>query len=103
MQRPARSFRCYCFCFFCNGEIGARWEAVVDLSGVAADPSAAFALIGSARVSITDARWLAEFAPTAKAVLKGDAGAFAKEILDSVSGGAKPNLKLIDNGGPSRA
>jgi hypothetical protein len=79
------------------------FQRVVEFSGVAADPSAAFALIGVARVSITDARWLAEFVPTAKAVLKGDAGAFAKEILDSVSGGAKPNLKLIDNGGPSRA
>jgi hypothetical protein len=77
---------------------------VVEASGVAADPAAALALIGSARVSITNAKWLAEFAPTAKAVLKGDAGAFSKEVLDSVSGDAKPNhLKLIDNGGPSRA
>ncbi|GLH76525.1 hypothetical protein SSBR45G_14330 [Bradyrhizobium sp. SSBR45G] len=76
----------------------------VDASGVAADQSAALALIGSARVSITNAKWLAGFAPTAKAILKGDAGAFLKEVLDSFSADAKPkHLKLIDNGGPSRA
>jgi hypothetical protein len=79
------------------------FQRVIEPSGFAPDPAAALTLIGSARVSITNARWLAEFVPTAKAVLKGDAGAFSKEILDSVSGDAKPNLKLIDNGGPSRA
>jgi len=71
--------------------------------GVAADPAAALALIGSARVSMANARWLTDFVPTAKAALKGEAAAFSKEILDSISGDAKPNLKLIDNGGPSRA
>ncbi|MDA9492360.1 hypothetical protein [Bradyrhizobium sp. CCBAU 11361] len=79
------------------------FQRVIEASDVAADPPAALALIGSARVSIINAKWLAEFVPTAKAALKGDAGAFSKEILDSVSGDAKPNLKLIDNGGPSRA
>ncbi|EIG62887.1 hypothetical protein [Bradyrhizobium sp. WSM1253] len=78
-------------------------QRVVELSSVGSDPAAALALIGSARLPITDARWLATFAPTAKAVLKGEAGGFSKEVLDSISGDAKPNLKLIDNGGPSRA
>jgi hypothetical protein len=80
-----------------------KFRRVVEIPDVAADPAAALALIGSARVSIANARWLADFVPTAKAALKGEAGAFSKEILDSVSGDEKPNLKLIDNGGPSRA
>ena len=80
-----------------------NFKRIVDFATVAPDPSAAMTLIGSAAVSIADARWLANFVPTAKEVLKGEAAAFAKEILESVSGGAKPNLKLIGNGGPSRA
>ncbi|MCC8962495.1 hypothetical protein H8A95_09275 [Bradyrhizobium sp. Pear76] len=80
-----------------------NFRRIVDLSTVAPDPSAAMTLIGSAAVSIADARWLATFVPTAKEVLKGEAAGFAKEVLESVSGGAKPNLKLIGNGGPSRA
>jgi hypothetical protein len=62
-------------------------------------------VMGSAppRLSISDARWLAQFAPVTKAILKGEAVPFLKEILDAVSGDAKPALKLIDNGGPSRA
>ncbi|MGY3511273.1 hypothetical protein [Bradyrhizobium lupini] len=80
-----------------------NFKRIVDLATVAPDPSAAMTLIGSAAVSIADARWLATFVPIAKEVLKGEAAAFAKEILESVSGGAKPNLKLIGNGGPSRA
>lgn len=79
------------------------FQRVVEISSVASDPAAAVALIGSSRLSISDARWLAEFAPVVKAVLKGEAGGFAKEVLDSACGDAKPNLKLIDNGGPSRA
>lgn len=80
-----------------------NFKRIVDVATVAPDPSAAMTLIGSAAVSIADARWLATFVPIAKEVLKGEAAAFAKEILESVSGGAKPNLKLIGNGGPSRA
>jgi hypothetical protein len=79
------------------------FQRVVDVSAVGSDAAAALALIGASRLSITDARWFAEFVPMAKAVLKGEAGGFSKEILDSASGEAKPNLKLIDNGGPSRA
>ena len=80
-----------------------NFKRIVDVATLAPDPSAAMTLIGSAAVSIADARWLATFAPIAKEVLKGEATAFAKEIIESVSGGAKPNLKLIGNGGPSRA
>lgn len=79
------------------------FRRVVEIGGVGSDPAAALALIGSARLPLADARWLAEFVPTSKAVLKGEAAAFSKEILDAISGEAKPNLKLIDNGGPNRA
>ncbi|MET4278537.1 MULTISPECIES: hypothetical protein [unclassified Bradyrhizobium] len=78
-------------------------RCVVEMEGVASDPAAALPLVGSARLSLTDARWLAELVPISKAVLKGEATAFSKEVLEAVSGEAKPNLKLIDNGGPSRA
>lgn len=78
---------------------------VVDVSSLPFDPPAALSAIGAAplRLSISDARWLAQFAPVAKAILKGEATPFLKEILEAESGNAKPALKLIDNGGPSRA
>lgn len=78
---------------------------VAEVSGLPFDPAAALAATGKAqlRLSISDARWLAQFVPVAKAILKNDAGTFVKEVLDAVSGDQKPALKLIDNGGPSRA
>lgn len=81
------------------------FRRVVEVSVLQSDAAAALSVIGAAtaRLSIADARWLAEFVPAAKAVLKGEAGPFLKEVLQSVSGDPKPNLKLIDNGGPSRA
>jgi hypothetical protein len=81
------------------------FRRVVEISGLAFDPPAALNVIGAApaRLSIADARWLAQFVPVAKAVLKGEAGPFVKEVLEAAAGDSKPNLKLIDNGGPSRA
>jgi hypothetical protein len=78
---------------------------VADISALPFDPPAAMTVTGAAppRLSISDARWLSQFVPVAKAILKGDAGAFVKEVLDAVSSDPKPALKLIDNGGPSRA
>jgi len=78
---------------------------IVDLSHLALDPLAALAAMGTTplRLPLADARWLAQFVPVAKAVLKADAGAFVKEVLDVVASDAKPALKLIDNRGPSRA
>jgi hypothetical protein len=78
---------------------------VADVSALPFDPPAAMTVTGSAppRLSISDARWLSQFVPVAKAILKGDARAFVKEVLDAVTSDPKPTLKLIDNGGPSRA
>ncbi len=81
------------------------FRRVVDVSGLQSDATVALTVIGTAtaRLSIADARWLAEFIPVAKAVLKGEAGVFSKEVLESVSGDLKLSLKLIDNRGPSHA
>ena len=81
------------------------FRRVVEVSGLQPDAAAALSVIGAAaaRLSIADALWLAQFVPVAKAVLKGEAGPFLKEVLESVSGDPKPNLKLIDNRGPSHA
>lgn len=78
---------------------------VVEISLLQSDAAAALSVIGAAtaRLSIADARWLDQFVPTAKAVLKGEAGPFLKEVLETFSGDPKPNLKLIDNRGPSHA
>jgi hypothetical protein len=85
------------------GDEGSR--RVAEVSSLPFDPAAALSVIGTApaRLSIADARWLGQFVPVAKAVLKGEAGPFVKEVLESVSGDPKPNLKLIDNRGPSHA
>jgi hypothetical protein len=81
------------------------FQRVVEVSGHESDAAAALSVIGAAtaRLSIADARWLAQFVPVAKAVLKGEASPFLKEVLESVSGDPKPNLKLLDNRGPSHA
>lgn len=79
------------------------FPGVVEVSGLQSDAAAALSVIAAARLSIADARWLAQFVPVAKVVLKGEAGPFLKEVLESVSGDPKPNLKLIDNRGPSHA
>ena len=78
---------------------------VANVSSLPFDPPAALTVMGAAptRLSIVDARWLAQLVPVAKSILKGDAGAFVKEVMDAISGDPKPALKLIDNGGPSRA
>lgn len=78
---------------------------IADVAALPLDRPAALSAIGSsqARLSITDTRWLAQFIPVAKAVLAGDAGPFVKEILESVAAGTKPDLRLIDNRGPSHA
>lgn len=78
---------------------------IVEVSGVQPDATAALTVLGTAptRLSIGDAHWLAVLVPVAKAVLKGEASAFFKELLESVSADSKPNLKLIDNRGPSHA
>lgn len=78
---------------------------IADVAALPLDPPAALSAIGTsqARFSIADTRWLAQFIPVAKAVLDGDAAPFVKEILEAVAVGSKPDLRLIDNGGPSRA
>lgn len=78
---------------------------IADVSHLPLDPPAALAAMGTTppHLSIADARWLAQLVPIAKAVLKADASAFVKEVLDAVAGDTKPALKLIDNGGSSRA
>lgn len=78
---------------------------VADVSALPLDRPAALSAIGTsqARLSIADTRWLAQFVPVAKAVLASDAGPFVKEILESVAAGTKPDLRLIDNRGPSHA
>lgn len=77
---------------------------IADVSDIPVDPPATLAAIGSSsRLSIADARWLERLVPIAKAVLKTDASTFVNEVLDAASAGGKPALKLIDNGGPSRA
>jgi hypothetical protein len=78
---------------------------IADVSALPLDRPAALSAIGTsqARLSIADTRWLAQFVPVAKAVLAGEAGPFVKEILESVAAGTKPDLRLIDNRGPSHA
>lgn len=78
---------------------------IADVAALPLDRPAALSAIGTsqARLSIADTRWLAQFVPVAKAVLAGDAGPFVKEILESVAAGTKPDLRLIDNRGPSHA
>ena len=78
---------------------------IADLTHLVADPTAAFAAMGASppRVPLAEARWLAHLVPVAKAVLKTDAVAFVKEVLDVIASDKKPALKLIDNGGPTRA
>jgi hypothetical protein len=79
-----------------------NFRRVAEVSNLPFDPPAALSVIGAAaaRFSIADALWLAQFVPVAKAVLKGEAGPFVKEVLETVSAEPKPNLKLIDNRGP---
>ena len=81
------------------------FRRVVEISVLQSDAAAALTVIGAAtaRLSIADARWLAQLAPAAKAVLKGEASTFLKEVLEAVSGNPKPDLKLIDNRAPSHA
>jgi hypothetical protein len=82
------------------------FDRVVDVAELPFDRVAALSAIGTsqgAHLSIAEARWLARFAPVAKAVLKADAGPFVKEILEFISANPKPDLKLIDARGPSRA
>jgi hypothetical protein len=78
---------------------------IADVAALPLDRPAALSAIGTAqaRLSIADTRWLAQFVPVAKAVLAGEAGPFVKEILESVAAGTKPDLRLIDNRGPSHA
>lgn len=78
---------------------------IVDVAALPLDRPDALSAIGTsqARLSIADTRWLAQFVPVAKAVLAGDAGPFVKEVLESVAVGTKPDLRLIDNRGPSHA
>jgi hypothetical protein len=78
---------------------------VADVAALPLDRAAALSAIGTsqARLSIADTRWLAQFVPVAKAVLAGEAGPFVKEILESVAAGTKPDLRVIDNRGPSHA
>jgi hypothetical protein len=78
---------------------------VADISELPFDPAVALTMMGAAplRLSISDARWLAQLVPMAKTILKGDAGPYLKDILEALAGDVKPALKLIDNGGPSRA
>ena len=78
---------------------------IADVAALPLDRPAALSAIGTsqARLSIADTRWLAQFVPVTKAILAGDAGPFVKEILESVAAGTKPDLRLIDNGGPSHA
>lgn len=82
-----------------------EFERVVDVSELPFDPAAALQVTATSkmRLSISEARWLAAFVPIAKAVLKEDAGAFVREILETAAMDHKPALKLIDNGGASRA
>jgi hypothetical protein len=81
------------------------FERVADFSDLPSDPAAALRAMGSSQMkfSISEARWLARFVPVAKAILKGEAVAFVREVIDGASGDQKPALKLIDNGGSSRA
>jgi hypothetical protein len=85
--------------------VNEAFAGIIDLAHLALDPAAALAAMGAAppRLPLAEARWLAQLVPVAKAVLKTDAGAFVKEVLDAVASDKKPALKLIDNGGPTRA
>ncbi|MDR6302505.1 hypothetical protein GGQ85_000176 [Nitrobacter vulgaris] len=78
---------------------------IADVAALPLDRPAALSAIGTskARLSIADTRWLAQFVPVAKAVLAVEAGPFVKEVLESVAAGTKPDLRLVDNRGPSRA
>jgi hypothetical protein len=78
---------------------------IVEVSELQPDATAALTVLGTnpIRLSIGDAYWLAVLVPVANEVLKGDAGAFFREVLESGSPDSKPNLKLIDNRGPSHA
>jgi hypothetical protein len=78
---------------------------VADLAALPLDRAEALSAIGTSqsRLSIADTRWLVQFVPVAKAVLAGEAGPFVKEILESVAAGMKPDLRVIDNRGPSHA
>ena len=77
---------------------------VTDLVPDAAATSAAIATTQGGRLSMADAKWLARLASAAKAILSEDADSFMKETIERASNAAaKPELKVIDNRGPSHA